>query len=376
MKRYKLNYSLYFIALIIISGCTNSPVPDEEAATEEDNLIQISVEQFNADNMKVGEITNHLFAEVVTCNGYIKAAPSGMAQVSSQISGIVESIHCAPGDFVKKGQVLCKLSSIALIELQQEFAETAANLKRLKTDWERSKALYDEKIGAEKDFIAIENQYKISNAKYQSLKLRLELLKLNVSKIEDGELYSSFSISAPISGYVTFQNIIIGEFIEQQKNLLEIIDVNQLQLQLSVFENDVKNMKIGQLLEFSSVGESGFIHQATLTSIGKTIDMETKTIQCIAKIENANKLSLVNHAYIEAKIIVDQNEADALPSEAIIKSGKNYYVLILEKSDEQYYYLKKVGVHIGRISDGFTEIIDNKTLSNVITKGVYNLSSE
>lgn len=367
---------IYILLIFIYSGCTNSQAPDEEVTNELDNLIQVSVDQFDSDNMKVGELTNQVFEEFVICNGYIKASPSGRAQVSTQISGIVESIHCAPGDFVNKGQVLCRLSSIALIELQQDFAETSANLKRLKSDWERSKALYDEKIGAEKDFIAIENQYKIVAAKYQSLKLRLELLKLDVSKIKDGELYSSFSIQAPISGYIISQNIILGEFIELQKNLLEIVDVTQLQLQLSVFENDIKNIRSGQVIKFKSLGIPDQIYQASLISIGKTIDKETNTIQCFAKIENTNNLNLVNHAYIEANIIVDQNEAAALPNEAIVKSGKNYYVLVVEKSQEQIYYLKKVDVKIGSVSKGFTEILDGQGLTNIITQGVYNIVAD
>lgn len=376
MRQYYLISLIYIIPLLFTTGCTNSPVSENEVKAEEDNLIQISADQFNSNNLKVGELTTQLFEEFVTCNGYIKASPSGMAQLSTQISGIVESINCAPGDYVKKGEVLCSLSSTELIVLQQGFAETSANLKRLKADWERSKALYDEKIGAEKDYISIENEYKIELAKHQSLKLRLELLNLDVSKIENGELYSSLSILAPISGYVTSQNIILGEFIEIQKNLLEIVDINQLQLQLAVFENNIRNVKVGQNIQFYSLGEKRALYNATLISIGKTIDKETKTIQCLAKIENSETFNKINNTYIEAKIIVAQMEAKALPNEAILISGNDYYVLVIDKSDDQNYYLRKANVKIGQRSKGYTEIIDGDGLTNVITQGVYNIIAD
>ena len=376
MRRNYYRFALYLVMGLFMIACAGSTNTEEDESKVPDDHFQITQQQFESENMKIGEVSMQPFEEMVTCNGYIAAPPNGMAQISTQISGIVENIYCSLGDYVKKGQVLCKLSSTELIVLQQDFAETSANLHRLKADWERSKALYEEKIGAEKDYKAIESAYHVTKAKYQSLKLRLELLDLNTSKIEDGELYATFPIKAPINGYITSQHIVLGQFTEQQKYLMEVVDVNQLQLQLSVFENDMKHIEVGQNIAFKSIGESNSIHYATLTSIGKKINMETKTIKCIAKINKAAEFIFINNSYIEANISVNQAEAKALPSEAILKSGQNYYVLVLAKSDNQNYYLRKVEVNIGRISNGFTEIVDGGDLTKIIIKGVYNLQQE
>ncbi|MEA1898807.1 MAG: efflux RND transporter periplasmic adaptor subunit, partial [Bacteroidota bacterium] len=190
-----------------------------------------------------------------------------------------------------------------------------------------------------------------------------------------GELYSEFSITAPIDGYITNLNIMLGQFIEQQKSLIKIIDVNQLQLQLSVFENDLKELNIGQNIKFYSLGRPNTIHYARLSSVGKTINLESKTIQCIAKINNEDGFSFINNSYIEARIIINQREAKALPNEAILKSGKDYYVFIVEKSDKQIYYFRKVKVNIGSVSNEFTEIIAGEGLTKVVTNGVYNLQT-
>lgn len=367
---------LFFITFFFILGCSGPEAEKEEDSTQAEDLIQITQQQFEAENMEIGEVIEIPFEETIRCNGYIMAPPNGMAQISAQISGIVESVFYSIGGYVKKGQVLCRISSTELIVLQQDFAETSANLKRLEADYERSKALYDEKIGAEKDFKAIESAYLISKAKYQSLKLRLELLKLDVSKIEAGELYPTFPIIAPISGYITDQYVVLGQYIEPQKNLMEIVDVNQLQLQLSVFETDVKYIKVGQKIMFKSLGESNSIHSATLTSIGKTINPETKKINSIAKIDKTTDVKYINNTYIEATIYVNQTLAKALPSESILKSGQDFYVLLLEGSDSENYYLRKVAVNVGRISNGYTEIFEGDDLGKIMIKGVYNLLQE
>lgn len=373
MKPYKLILVFFIAVIFIASGCGKSSKNNENKAVESENLIQVTTQQFEAGNMKTGEMIRHSFEDEVNCNGYVTAPPNGIAQVSAPVSGIVESISCAIGDYVLKGKILAKISSNELMMLQQEFAESAARLKRLKLDYERSKSLYDEKIGAEKDFIAIESEYKSMVAKYNSLKLRLQLLKLDVTKIESGDLYAVYPLTAPINGYITSQNLVLGQFIEQQKNLVEIVDVNQLQLQLSVFENEIGKLQPGQNLMFNTVGETSASHSATLTSISKTINPESKTILCTAKITSKKGFNLINRSFVEARIGVNRKEANALPTEALLKSGKDYYVYEIIKSDKQAYFLKKAKVEIGMASDGFTEIISPEKLTKVLVKGVYNL---
>ncbi len=373
MKQYTVISALFVIIVFVTSGCGGSSKSNQEAAPEADSQVQVTMQQFDGDSMKFGEIVTKIFDDEVSCNGYIMVSPNGEARISAAISGIVESINCSMGEYVRKGQTICRISSSELLVIQQEFTETSAKLKRLKSDYERSKSLMDEKIGAEKDFIAIESEYKAMVSKYQSLKLRLQLLKLDVSKIEKGELYEVFPVISPISGSVTGINMMLGQFVEQQMNLAEIIDVSQLQLQLSVFENDINKLKPGQTIQFNSLGNSSEVHSARLSAITKTINPETKTILCLAKINSKDVGNLVNNSYIEARIKVDQKTANALPSEAILKSGKDYYVFVLDKSGAGAYYLRKVKVEIGKVSNGYTEITGQQDITKVLVKGVYNL---
>jgi len=59
-----------------------------------------------------------------------------------------------------------------------------------------------------------------------------------------------------------------------------------------------------------------------------------------------------------------------------LKAGKDYYVFVVEKSDNQAYFLRREKVEIGKVSDGFTEIIGNVDFTKVLVKGVYNIASQ
>jgi cobalt-zinc-cadmium efflux system membrane fusion protein len=115
---------------------------------------------------------------------------------------------------------------------------------------------------------------------------------------------------------------------------------------------------------------------ATLSSVGKTIDPDSRAIRCIAKIDSRINQNLINQSYIEATIVLDSQQAKALPSDAILKSGSDYFVFVIRKSDNQNYYLQKEQVKIGRVSDKFTEIIEGESLQKVVIRGVYNLPTE
>jgi cobalt-zinc-cadmium efflux system membrane fusion protein len=375
MKRYK-----YFIACclttFILSGCGNNDKPGEATASEDDQLLKITQGQFELNKMKIGPIVTSTFTEEVKCNGYIKAPTGTMAQLGSPVAGTVETIHCSMGDFVKKGQVLCTLYNNEVIILQQELVETAARLSRLKSDYERSKLLLSEKVSAEKDFIAIESEYLAMKAKYQSARLRLEILNLDAEKIEAGEQFVTFPVTAPLSGYITTQFITLGQFVDQQKIIMEIVDISKLHLQFSVYESSVSKLKVGQDIFFKTAGEKDSLHHAILTSVGRAIDMESRSIQCIAKIIKEDSDNFVNNAYVDAYVIVDEWQNKALPNEALGKSGPDYYIFVVAKESAQDYYVKKVRVRIGKTSGGMTEITDDLSLNRIIVEGAYNLKTE
>jgi cobalt-zinc-cadmium efflux system membrane fusion protein len=375
MKLIHVVLALSGFLMFLTTGCGGAEKTDKNEAPDSAHVIQITKQQFDAEGMKIGEATMQHFEDEVRCNGYITAPTGGIAKISAPLSGIVKTINCSNGEYVKKGQTLCMVTSNELMVLQQDFAETAAKVKRLKSDYDRSKALYNEKIGAEKDFLAIEGDYKAMNSLYQSLKIRLEQLKLNTSDVEAGVPYAAYAVISPINGYITSLDLVLGQFTEQQKSLFEIVDVNQLQLELMVFEHDISKLATGQMVRFNLLGEPADAHLATIISIGKTINPESRSIRCLAKIAGDSGSGFINQAYVEATIKVAQKEAMALPNDAILKSGKDHYIFVIENQNDQTLSLRREKVTIGRVSTDFTEIAGGKDNAKILIKGVYNLPS-
>ena len=374
MNKNKITLSILLIALLV-AGCqkknTNLEPVDEPTVKN----IELTKQQFETGKMELGQPLEHNFSEVVSSKGFLKAAPDGIAQVGVFISGNVNSIHRKSGEWVKKGDLLFKLTGKEIIEIQQDYIQNNAKLTLAKMDMERMKTLVEENISAQKEYQTALSEYQILKAANEALNAKLTMLHLNPEKIVSGNLVTAVSVLAPISGYITLQNITVGEFLEPGNKIMEIIDIQKLQLNLFVFEKDLKLLQPGQKVLFNEPDRKTELFEATLSVIGKSIDQESKTIPCVATIINDNNHQFVHGMYAECSIITSERIALALPSEAIVKDGYSHFVLVKISNEYDMMTFSKQPVEIGREELDFTEVL-TPGLTNVLTSGLYNLTVE
>ncbi len=366
-----LKQFLYFAAVtFILFSCGKK----QESAEQKSNFVEITKQQFATDNMQLGKIETKPFESTVKCNGSIVSLPNGMAKLNAPVNGVVKAIHCHSGQSVTRNQALIEISGNEIIDTQKEFAEASANFKRTKNEYERVKSLYNERVTSEKDFILAESDYKTSMAKYNGLKLKIEAIGLSTSKIEDGEFYASYTLRSPIIGYISNLKANIGSYVDSQTELLEIINPAMFQIKLAVFATDIANLKKGQTVRFKSANAKDF-NLATLTSIGVSLDNDTKSIECYASLTDKKLTNAIGNEFIECEIITSVDTANALPSDAIIKTETANVILVLAKQENEIYYFKKVEVLVGKQQNGFSEILGNKIDGSVLTKGAYNINA-
>ena len=369
MKTLK-NLLFFSILIFFVVACGNKI---QESTEQASNLVEITDKQFITDSMQLGKIENRSFESSVKCNGSVVSLPQGMAKVNAPFRGVVKKILCHNGQLVQNNQPLIEISGNEIIDVQNDFAEASANYKRSKSEYERVKSLYNENVTSEKEFILAESEYKTALAKYNGLKLKIESVGFLISKIEQGEFYSSYFIKSSIGGIISNINTNIGSNIETQTELLEIINPDMFQIKLSVFANNIKEFKKGQNVRFKT-SNSNDVHFATLSSLGVVIDNETKSIECYATINNKGLTNPIANEFVEAEIITNKYTVKALPTNAIIKNENENFILVLNKQKDGKYLFDKVKVKTGKLHEGFTEINELNIDGLILTKGVYNIS--
>ena len=353
----------------------SSPSGEEGLLTDGAGEISISREQFESMHMKIGDPVSMMFSNQVSANGYIQASPSGSAKISTLISGRVRQIYGSSGDFVKRGQTLFTLESHEIILLQQSYAEAFQRLKLLKADYERMQTLWEEKIGARKDFLKAESEYRSGQAEVEGLKARLKMIHIDPAVIENGHIVPYLEVKTPISGTVTHQELVLGEHVIPLETCMEVVDVNKLRLRLQLFEKSIADVKVGQEVNFFLPDQPEKEFRATLSHIGKSVSPESRTFECFAELSADDKELFVNNMYVVARIVTCEREARAVPEEALIREPERDFVLILVQEEADEMTFRKVPAQTGVTRQGHTEILDS-SLSSILLEGAYNLWAE
>lgn len=364
-------YFFPFLIMMISLACNQKA---EQTETDGD-LTVITAVQFAGDSMQVGRAETRVFEELVNCSGFLVPLPGAHASVSLPLKGIIARVMCAEGQRVEIGQRLLEVSGHPLIDLQQDYARSAAEFKRQKSSFERVGGLYKEKVGSEKEVQAAESDYLSAKASYEAMKLKIISLGLQPGDIEKGEFRPAYHIVAPISGNISRLTATLGMNSSEDVQLLEITDPTNLNLKLNIFPGDVPKLSAGMKVRYHYPGDQK-IRLADISWVGKVLSEDSKTVVCFASpLEKSDKHHVVN-AFAEAQIIVSQDSALAVPSGALLKSENNHYLLVIDHQTKEAWYCKKVQVKAGKSDGKFTGITGLTGEERILVKGVYNLPAE
>lgn len=376
MKRY--SYILFVLAIGFLSSCggENRPSESENKEQEDTSLIEITQEQFNSMKMEIDTLQEREFDNTVKASGKIDVPPKNRAKVTSFIGGYVKSISLLVGDKISKGQPLLTLESPEYIDLQQSYLEIAGQMEYLKSEYERQKTLFDEKISSQKKYLEAESTYKRAKATYESLRQKLNMLRISPSQVEQGRFSSYITVYSPISGDITAINANVGMAISPVDVIMEIVETQAMHLELAVFEKDVFNLKIGQKISFTVPQVSSEDIEAQVSQIGKSVGGDDRIINVYASLDAIAKQKLLTGMFVEAQLVAASRKALSVPFDAITMEEGNNFLLTLDSEKDGIYTFRKMLVKTGERNGDWIEIIPDDKLNSdtkILSKGVYDV---
>jgi len=399
--------------LFLMTNCGQQYTEDHhehEEAKKEDE-VHLLQKQMDVMGIELGHFQEINLSTTVKSNGQLELPPRNKASLSTVMGGRVKDVFVIEGDHVKKGQTLALLEHPDFIQMQQEYTESRSKLNFLKKDYQRKKQLFQDSISSAKNFQQAEAEYQTALAKVNSLKAKLNLLSIDVSAVELGQIFSDIPIKSPISGYVRLVEVNIGTFVEPQQEMFEIVDNEHIHIDLMVYEKDISKIKEGQQVIFSLTTKSNTIYEGSIFAVGKAFENDIKAVTVHAKIENKSG-HLLPGMYVDARIVTDQRKVAALPDEAIVTdAGLSYIFIQKEREKHQHndhshskdghshneekqnlpaevkhrhghdneYIFNKIEVNTGASDIGFTEVVPAQSIpenATVVIKGAYYLLAE
>lgn len=377
--------SMLFLVLgtgLLLVSCNSSSGEDKAEPTPPGDLSELKVTrpQFEGSAMKLENLQDREFTQIVKANGMFDVPPENKASVSVYFGGYVKRLDLLPGQKVNRGQVLFVLENPEYLEVQRDFLEEKGKLKYLKSDYERQKTLSRDNVASEKQFLKAESDYKVASAKYESLRKKLQLMGIAPAKISEENLRSSIMVLSPINGYVSEVNINLGSFLDASDVGVELINPEHLHLELQIFEKDLPKVKEGQKIIFNLQDDPSKKYEAEVHLVGKSIEPQKRTISVHGDLVSEGEKSLFNPGmYLESEIQTAVETLASLPQEAVVNIEDKYFVLLLESEGPEGYLFRKQEVKAGPEQGGYRAILNSENLpkdAQILTAGAFNLIKE
>ena len=306
----------------------------EESAHEK--MVHLNEAQYRNAGIDTGWFEMKNLSEVINANGYTKLPPQNQAEVSVQLPGTIQSIKVMEGEYVKKGQTLATLQSLAYNTMRlerekliQELHTSEANVEYLKLEYERQLELSKENVSAKKVLQKASTDLKAEESKVKALTNQVAILGQNIS-IGGSSTSPTINIVSPISGNVTDVDVTIGSSAEVGKTLFHIVDNSQMHVDLLVYEKDLFKVKAGQQVRFILTNQNNVEISGKIFGVGKAFANDTKAVAVHATIDD-NKM-MIPGMYVNALIDIGASKVNALPIDAIIKAEGKEFIFVLEKA--------------------------------------------
>jgi membrane fusion protein, heavy metal efflux system len=219
--------------------------------------------------------------------------PDHVAEIGSQVTGVVASLHVERGDLVKKGQLLARLRSgveRASVTVAKTRAEADADLKAAEASYEfqRQKLVRAEELVG-KNFIsqqALEQVRTETSVAEQKLVQAREQQQIAQRELELAQAQLRMrAIRAPFDGIVAERYIAVGERVEERA-MFRIARVDPLRIEVVVPAALFGSVDKGMVARVTPDLPKAESLDATVVLVDRLVDPASNTFRVRAALAN------------------------------------------------------------------------------------------
>ncbi len=362
-----MNKSILFLLMVVLAVACNKPADKKtELAKLKKERDQLSAQIKNletelqlSDTNKVSKVTSVSVTEakVAEFSHFLevqgKVDGEDNIAVSAQMAGAITSVFVKEGDQVRKGQVLAQIDNSII---QQQIASTKQQLDFATNLYMKQKALWDQQIGSEVQYLTAKNNKENLEKAIATLNDQLEMTR----------------IKSPINGSVEEVNLKVGQMASPGLPAVRVVNFASVKVVAEIAEAYAPKVKPGnKVIVFFPDFNTEVVSQIRFTSkyinpINRTFISEVRLGP--SKVEyRANMMAVV-------KINDYHNpSAFALPITLIrdSQSGKFIYVA---KEENGRLVARRLIITVGSTYNGLAEITTGITTGDkIITTGFNSL---
>lgn len=364
MIKRNLITSVFFTVSFLLLSCSANKEREAENVSKRVNS------SFSA-QIRTAKVKKNDQEKEITLAGKIISDPDRTIRYTPLISGKIERTYFSIGDYVQKGQVLIDMRSTELSALHAEQISLETEIKIAERELRSAQSMYDDNMLSEKDLLEVKSRLIQTEAGLEKIKTDIALLGSNKGN-------GTFSIKAPISGYIIDKNVSTGTPVSADgEALFTIADLNTVWIVANVYASHLLFVREGMEANITTLSYPNEVFPGKINTLSQVFDPEDKALKARIMLPNPDlKLKPEMSVVIRLKDIT-QNGMVTVGSDAVIFDNNKYYVVV--SVEENSYEIREIipydrNSNITYLSSGLEEgeevVIKNQLLIYSELKGV------
>ncbi|MFQ3575367.1 MAG: efflux RND transporter periplasmic adaptor subunit [Cytophagales bacterium] len=291
--------------------------------------------------VRVSKISSEPFSHFIDIQGAVKSDNDIM--VSAKAAGTLLKVNVKEGQSVQKGQLLAEIDADIIYK---GIAELKTGLELANTVYEKQKALWDQEIGSEIQFLQAKNNKESLEKKLASLYAQLDLYKIKATQSGVVDLVKNREGESVMPGMPVFR--IVNNQSGLMKVLVEVAETYAGKVNIGDnVEVSLPDLKVVKNLKVSNIGE-------VINPLSRTFSIECKIIENIKGIK-PNMLARVRiKDYYRPNAIV-------IPINAVQNSQEGEFVYVVAENKA-----KRKKIKVGKTYATSAEVVEGLEIGDLV----------
>lgn len=328
--------------------CGMALIPVEENRSSNPNALVVTEESMALANIQTTRVGLNPKASSIRLNGKLKYDGRSVHSQTTHFGGRIEKLFKNfEGEQVKKGEVIAHIYSPELVAAQEELLEAKK--------------------------VAKNNPLLLASArkKLRSWKLTDQQIDRIIQK---DEVLREFPLLAQYDGLISQKFVNNGDHLMEGDPLLEISNNKQLWAVFEVYEKDIAQLNLNDLIEFQTQSTTSN-YTGRISFISPRVEPSSRVIEVRADVGNTDG-SLKVDMFIDGEIKkkAESKEVLTIPRSAVLWTGKRSIVYV-KQPDAFIFELRTIELG-STIGEDYEVVSGLEPGEEVVTNGTFTLDAE
>lgn len=313
----------------------------------------------------------------VECFAEVTFNQNKLAQITPLVGGIVKSVEVDLGSRVMQGDLLARVTSVAIGDAQSAYVKALAEERLCEKTLERERSLRAQRISSEKDLQEAEAAHQAAMAAAQQAEQHLMVLGFDEQQIqaltEQKATPGVLEVRAPFAGEIVERTAVQGAMVELGKPLFTLADASAMWAMVNIPESLLSKAQIGQKVQLTVESLPGQTFTGTLTWLSAKVDERTRMARGRVEVPNIEG-RLKAQMFARALIVTGSSDrAITIPRSAVQNVAGTQVVFVKAAVD----LFEARPVQVGAKHNGHIEIVTGlKPDEQVVVAGSFALKSQ